>query len=433
MNVKERRPSCQDCFSTNHATSSMVCEHRDIFDHLKSPPGAIMPKVATLSLAERDRRWAAVRKAMEQEGINCLVGFPNMGEWDHFQANVRYLTQVGGFSLESAVVFPLSGDVYSIVRGNNEVSWWKEVNQWITNYKTCGRRWSQGVVDALKELDITRGKIGVMGLGDTLRSEGLASWNSVERVKQSLPSLTLVDSTELISNVRSVKSEEEVSFLQKAVDIAENTALAMVETAKPGVNEREVYAAMIRSNLVQGSDFPFSIHLGIGQKLPWPNRFITTRTLQQGDIINNEIGAKWAGYRVQIEQPMILGHAPADLSKQIEASKTAFDKISETMRPGVTVGEVVKVYKESMQSYGFGTSAALFHGMGLGEDGPLILTDAGSKGWDRKFQAGNTFVLKPCPGVEGVEEALRVGDTVAVTNTGARRLGKRELRLIEKP
>jgi Xaa-Pro aminopeptidase len=391
-----------------------------------------MPKIPTLSLNERDRRWSEVRKAMRQQSITCLLGFPNVGEWDHFQANVRYLTQVGGFGLESGVVFPLDGEVISIVRGNNEVNWWREANQWIKIYKTCGRRWSQGVIEALKDLGFTQGRVGVMSLGNTLRSEGAVSWTTLERIKQSLPALNFVDATELISDVRSVKSEEEISFLQKAVDIAENTALAMVETAKPGVNEREVYAAMIRSNLVQGSDYPFSIHLGIGQTLTWPNRFITTRPLQDGDVINNEIGAKWGGYRVQIEQPMTLGRASQHLAKQVEASRSTFEKMCDMMRPGVSVGDAVREYREVMKSYGFSGSSALFHGMGLGEDAPLVHGDRDNDGWERKLRVGNTFVLKPCPGVDGAVESLRVGDTVQITSSGAKRLGKRELKLVEK-
>ena len=52
-----------------------------------------------LSLAERDRRWAAVRKEMDKRGLDCLVlwGWPAM--WDFCIANARYLCPVGGNSV----------------------------------------------------------------------------------------------------------------------------------------------------------------------------------------------------------------------------------------------------------------------------------------------------------------------------------------------
>ena len=46
-----------------------------------------------LSLAERDRRWAAVRKEMAARSLDAIVlwGWPTM--WDFYTANARYLAR----------------------------------------------------------------------------------------------------------------------------------------------------------------------------------------------------------------------------------------------------------------------------------------------------------------------------------------------------
>ncbi|MCH8199403.1 MAG: hypothetical protein IIA54_04980 [Chloroflexi bacterium] len=62
--------------------------------------------VPRFSLEERERRWARVRGLMDRDGIDVLVAPPNTGHWDHFQANVRYLTGLGGNCVEAAAVFP---------------------------------------------------------------------------------------------------------------------------------------------------------------------------------------------------------------------------------------------------------------------------------------------------------------------------------------
>jgi hypothetical protein len=50
--------------------------------------------IPTFSRAERDQRWALVRKRMKDAGLDCLVGFPNGGRFEQLQANTRYLTQM---------------------------------------------------------------------------------------------------------------------------------------------------------------------------------------------------------------------------------------------------------------------------------------------------------------------------------------------------
>ena len=65
--------------------------------------------LAKFSLAERERRWARVRELMRQEKLDALIGFPNQSHWDQFQADIRYLTHIGGHQTEVAVVFPQSG------------------------------------------------------------------------------------------------------------------------------------------------------------------------------------------------------------------------------------------------------------------------------------------------------------------------------------
>ena len=48
------------------------------------------------SSAERDRRWRRVRELMQREKLDAIIGFPNQSHWDQFQADIRYLTHIGG-------------------------------------------------------------------------------------------------------------------------------------------------------------------------------------------------------------------------------------------------------------------------------------------------------------------------------------------------
>ena len=42
------------------------------------------------SIAERDRRYAAVRERMKERRLDCLLFPHHTGEWDNYQAGTRY-------------------------------------------------------------------------------------------------------------------------------------------------------------------------------------------------------------------------------------------------------------------------------------------------------------------------------------------------------
>ena len=75
----------------------------------------------------------------------------------------------------------------------------------------------------------------------------------------------------------------------------------------------------------------------------------------------------------------------------------------------------------------------MMHARGLGDDGPALL---GNKDLERfsqtKLETGMVFILKPQVRAAEGKGRASIGDTVAVTENGARRLGKRELKLIVK-
>ena len=71
------------------------------------------------------------------------------------------------------------------------------------------------------------------------------------------------------------------------------------------------------------------------------------------------------------------------------------------------------------------------HGRGLGEDAPMLYgarRDFPEK--DEKIKEGHVFILKPAAKKGFMRDSIRAGDTVAIEATGARRLGRRELRFV---
>src|SRR4051812_31043637 len=117
------------------------------------------------SLAERDRRWPAVRARMTDAGIDVIVCPNNTGNSTDFQANSRYLSHVGGGGdADVAVVFPLHGEVTAVA--TSAAARWPTVQNWTTDVREARRNYGRVTVERLRELGVENGRIGIVGLGE---------------------------------------------------------------------------------------------------------------------------------------------------------------------------------------------------------------------------------------------------------------------------
>ena len=389
------------------------------------------PVIPTFSLAERERRWSVLRSEMKKVGFDALISLPTQSHWDQFGADTRYITQIGGTQTEVGAVLPLEGDVTAVVRGANEIEWWGLAQDWIKDIRPSRRSYGEPVIDRLKE--IRAGRVGVIGLAGIVRApEGVVPWGAFEKIREALPNVQFENATDLMQEVRSVKSAEEVAFIEKAADIISKALDVLIVHSKVGVRENELMGEMLREIVRQGGEPITMLLFGTGgPEVPWAQRVFTTRQLRPGDLINTEVEGKYGGYIAQALQPISLGPKPRELEKIFDATKIIFDRMLKFLKPGVTFGAVAKFYQDEVQAAGYEPDGALMHGRGLGEDAPMLWgarRDFPEK--EAKLREGHVFILKPACKQGFMRDSIRAGDTVAIEAHGARRLGKRELRFV---
>jgi len=387
------------------------------------------------SVAERERRWGRVRELMRGAGLDAIIGFPNQSHWDQFQADIRYLTHIGGHQTEVAVVFPLSGDVTAFVRGGNEVEWWSIAQDWIKDIRQTRRTWADPVIERMKELKLDRARIGVSGLSGLLRApEGTVVTGMLEKAKKSFPAASFENATELLQDARSVKGKEEVAWVERAAGILDKVVDAILAKARVGVMENEVVAEIWRTIIANGGDYPSMTHWGAGKGVPWACRIAPHRKLEAGDMINTELEAKYGGYIAQTIQAACLGKIAPDLKRAFDVSVEIFDDLVSYMKPGATFRQVIAHYQKRVREAGCIPKGMLLHGRGIGEDRPQVTGEADvgyttaqyTMHLDLPLVEGNVMVLKPGAMVSDAPDSIRCGDTVVIEAKGARRLGKRK-------
>jgi Xaa-Pro aminopeptidase len=387
------------------------------------------------SAAERERRWGRVRELMRAAGLDAIIGFPNQSHWDQFQADVRYLTHIGGHQTEVAVVFPLAGDVTAFVRGGNEVEWWSIAQDWVKDIRQTRRTWGDPVIERMKELKLDRARIGVSGLSGLLRApEGTVVAGMLEKVKKAFPNARYENATEILQDARSIKGKEEVAWIERAAGILDKVVEAILAKARVGVMENEVVAEIWRTIIANGGDYPSMTHWGAGKGVPWACRIAPHRKLEAGDMINTELEAKYGGYIAQTIQAACLGKIAPDLKRAFDVSVEIFDDLVAFMKPGVTYRHVIAHYQQRVREAGCIPKGMLLHGRGIGEDRPQVTGEADvgyttaqyTMHLDIPLVEGNVMVLKPGAMVSDAPDSIRCGDTVVVEANGARRLGKRK-------
>jgi Xaa-Pro aminopeptidase len=391
--------------------------------------------IPQLSIQERDRRYRIVRAEMGKRGIDVLILPANTGRWEQLQGDSRYVTSIGGFATEVFTVFPREGEVTAFIF--NRAGWWKQAQKWVVDVRDGRNRWGQNAIERINELGLQKGTIGISGLAGLFRApEGIIPYSSVKAIQDTFPQAKIVNATEMMQEIRAVKSAEEVSMLEQSAAITEKTIEAMVENAKPGVSEKELYGAMVHVMLANGGELPTLFFLSAGPGLSNSSFVPTDYRIQKGDRLINEIEAKYGGYAAQAVSPVVIGTADDEYQRMIDISRACFDAILNAMRPGITFGALFDVYTRTVEQQGNGKylwNHPMMHARGLGDDGPALLGDKDLERFSKiELQTGMTFILKPQVRPAEGKGRGSIGDTVTVTENGARRLGKRELKLIVK-
>ncbi len=385
-----------------------------------------------LSLAERERRWTALRELMRQQEMDVIVAPQNSGHSTDFQANSRWISQCGGGGdADIAVVFPLEGEVTAVATSAKPR--WPTVQNWVTDVREARRNYGRVVAERLAELRPRR--IGIAGLGGGTRTpEGTILHGTFLQIREACPQADIVDATDLLAELRYVKSDEEIAFLARSRDIIEKGFEAEVATAREGVSDWTVWAETMAAMLRAGSEMTVHFNWVSG---PRPPRTLTRpshRVLQRGDIIFNELEASWGGYRSQITVPVSVGQPDPTYTELMKIQRELFYDMLERLKPGTSLGELQErcaslcseVAPKSGPAAG-ATGLLTMHGRGAVDDGPIITGHAKDpKQLGVPVRERMVFILKPQVHTASDSHNITWGDTVVVTPSGGRRLGTRE-------
>ena len=391
----------------------------------QTPPGA----GATVfiwngySLAERDRRWKAVRENGAKAGFDCLLIPLGNG------TDARYMTQLRC----SAMVLPTDGRAPIIIADRSSH------NDWVPQPWQTGREWAEPMGEALLDLGMTRARIGVVGLqGGTVTHvssiDGVVNHTALEFVKSKLPNATFADATDIVGFVRYIKSEEEITFVRRSAEIAATALDELIKLARPGADAGVLYADVIARLLELRSEyFPLSFSIDpIGT--PKPKRYGNPpigRRLEKNALIISEVNAILGAQLTQVCQPILLGKMPNEWEPVIQLQKEIYERGLESIKPETTFGTLIDLVNGFGANRGMKTQIQM-QGCGYGDDGPLLSSRfPGDSLRDLRIKKGNVFVWKPLAMSADERIQFAWGGPIIVTDKGAETLFPRRHGIVE--
>jgi Xaa-Pro aminopeptidase len=384
------------------------------------------------SREEIQRRWQAVRQQMKEANLDCLLVCQHhpgemIVERQDGDADIEYLT---GINLPFKwVVFPLEGKVTAIstnqVRGTREEKLSEERG---IELRVVDGPWSASIIDSLREKNMDQARIGVTDLVDASRqSEGEVTYTTYDRVVKAFPQAKFQPASYLLDKLAAIHSEEEIAVLEKSTQVGELGLQAMFDTARPGVVQRAVWLAMFNAMVNASGERPWRVSI----RADGPGNSALNRPLEEvmraGQVLSQECTGCVLGYGSQVNHSMVIGStAPADWDAAAKDSLDTFHEMVAAIAPGKTVKEICAPFDRRLVARGERPGALVIHSGGLG-----TMPRGGSAGATGEIvlQTGMVFDVKPSFRLKSGGTA-QFGDSIVVTDKAARRLGKREMKVL---
>jgi len=328
--------------------------------------------------------------------------------------NPRDFFYLTGFSGDESAAMVTPRDVHLISDRRFE----EQIKQEVPWAKTFMRRGSLNdeIAAACKQLKIK--KLAVQADHVTLSDFG--------ELKKRASTVRFVSAPPICAKLRTLKSEQEVKQMNKALRVAEDAFKALRKTIRVGQTELEVAARLEYEMKRRGASGPaFPTICAEGANAALPHAHPGNRKVKNGCGILLDWGARVGGYCSDLTRMLFVGKVPPKFKEIYPIVLNAQLAAIAEIRPGRRMCDIDAVARNHIQEAGYGH--AFSHGLGHGLG--LDVHEAPSLSWrsKEKLQAGMLVTVEPgiyLPGVGGV----RIEDDVLVTRNGNRvlsRLSKR--------
>lgn len=337
-------------------------------------------------------RQERLRAAAEQLGLRAVVVWSRGGAPVDMSADVFYLSNhysqqpymsdhvgIGRARSHGVLIVPVAGPSTLVV----DIPWWRK-DLVVADDVRPGNDVTGLVVDAMRGLGLTSGKVGLVGASSMTAAAYLG-------VVADLPGVEFVRTDDLVERLRIHKSPAEVIAMRAAIALGSAAVEAAFERVVPGAVEADAAAAAVEVIAREGGVLYDAAcasgaqsHLFTWARIPSAD---ARRRLVPGDIFHMDLYGAFGGYFWDFGRTRFVGDDPTEIQRGlVETAIEIVEGVSTAIRPGMTSRDVQKLGASIMaastviaslpqdpgETEGF---PAVGHGIGLGWEAPWLTRD----------------------------------------------------------
>jgi Xaa-Pro dipeptidase len=354
---------------------------------------------------EFERRLGKITASLDANNLDMLVTMA--------PENIYYVTghdSMGYYQYQAAFV-ARSGRVALLIR-NQETA------------QARGRCWHDEIIEYRLEtedpyqrtVDILRGMVGHGRIG-VEKTNWYFTVRAYETLKEKLPACELVDASNLIGEIRLLKSDEELVYVRKAAALTDYGQRVCLEHVREGVPETHLHAMTLEAMHREGADY-LALPVLFNTEGKWVHRTPVEKPLRRGEVLCTEITGCYRRYNTNQSRAASIGPPSAEVLQVYRIVRDALERAIAAVKPGIRIYEIDRLARQYITDKGYGAAHLHRTAFGIGIGYPPNCTEPMSA------QPNDSHVLEPGmqitiePGIYLESFAIRLGDNVLVTDEG---------------
>ena len=363
------------------------------------------------------QRIKNTQKAMKEVDLDILLAYGNEAEPQF----VRYYSDYWPSFESAGVLIPAEGEAILIIGPESGtfskyMSRIKKIRRLLSFRESSEPEYPGERLDTfdtvIKEImeNVPVKRCGIAGIG-------LITKNVYDALEKAIPDSEIVKADDLVSKLRAKKSQAEIECMKEAYRITSIAMKTVIDGIKPGMTENQLKGLAVAKIFEEGGEgeaYPFWILTGKNS-----NQAIgrcRNKVVQEGDMIQIQVGARYEGYASTMGRAVVVGKATDEQRGMIQAALDAQRVILETARAGVNASEISRVHYNSLKKDGY-DKYILYgpcHGTGLMEgEYPWIESTS-----DYILEENMTFCTCVYLGNDENEVGIRIEDGFMITKEG---------------
>ena len=303
--------------------------------------------------AEFAERMERIRGAMEARGIDLL-----------FVSAPEGLYYVSGFLCEwyqaqSPVIWPPASGIAIHRESGQTIHFETEMEEVLVQFTTVSPDIRIHRDDGRSMIEFIAAELSAAGwLSGTVGLEMFSyrpNRGHSERFQAALEAegATVEDATDILREVRRIKSPQERAYMREAGRFADIGMTAARDALTVGASELDVHAEMTYAMMKAGGE-PAAIFLPVasGRRSAAPHALASSKKIEAGEIVTIDICGVCRRYHTNVARTFSMGEPHPAVAERLEKSSGLFTGLPEILKPGMRVAELTGYARDYYDEHG---------------------------------------------------------------------------------